>query len=198
MKQKIKYTFLTFILISVSASAQVNMVEVLKSVEMNNKTLKAAKQSANVQKIDAKTGIYPSDISVDYEYLYGNKASNNQRESELSIVQGFDFPTAYFQKNKIANLKANQADIQYKVVRQNILLTAKIICIELTYLNKAKAILDLRLKNAEKLNISYIKRLETGDANILEVNKIALELLNIQNESRINNVEIENNIESIL
>lgn len=193
-----KRIYLLLLLFSVlNMKAQQSLPEILSSIEDNNKTLKAARQSAQVQKIDAKTGIYPSDINVDYEYMFGNEASGNQRESELTITQGFDFPTAYFQKNKIANMKSEQAEIQYKVTRQDVLLQTKQLCIELVYYNKIKQILGNRLQNADKLNQSYKKRLELGDANALETNKIALELLNVQTEYRLNEVEISNRLQKL-
>jgi len=177
--------------------AQQSLPQILSDIESNNKTLKAAKQSAQVQKIDAKTGIYPSDINVNYEYMFGNEATDYQRESELTVTQGFDFPTAYFKKNKIASLKADQADVQYKIARQDVLLEAKQVCVELVYYNKLKQILKNRLDNASELNRSYKKRLELGDANALETNKIALELLNVQTEYRFNEVEINNRLQKL-
>jgi len=177
--------------------AQNSIQNVLEQIEVNNKLLKAAKQSAQIQKIDAKTGIYPSDISVEYEYLFGNEASAYQRESELTVKQDFDFPTSYYQKNKIANMRSSQADIQYMLSRQDILLEAKQLCIELVYYNKMKEILTKRLENADKLNNSYKRRLDLGDANALETNKIALELLNVQTEYRLNDVEITNRMQRL-
>jgi len=172
--------------------AQSTMQAILIEVENNNKTLKAARQSADLQKIDARTGIYLPNPSVEYERLWGNRASDNTIENELTVAQEFDFPTAYVQRNKIVSLKDGQAESQYKAARQNVLLEVKQLCIQMVYLNKAKAILDERLKNAEELNRSYQKRLETGDANVLETNKIALELLNVEAEQRMNDSERRN------
>jgi len=46
-----------------------------------------------------------------------------------------------------------------------------------------KHILEERLRNAEELAKMYAKRLQTGDANALETNKINLELLNVRTEA---------------
>ncbi|MFR9165740.1 MAG: TolC family protein [Dysgonomonas sp.] len=186
-----------FVLFSSEVSSQSSLQEILSKIETNNKTLKAAKQSAQVQKIDAHTGIYPSDINVDYEYLFGNKSSDYQRESELTVSQGFDFPSAYFQKNKIAGLQSEQADIQFRIARQTILLEAKQLCIEIVYYNKMQSVLKHRLKNAEELNNSYQKKLQIGDANILEANKSGLDLLNVQTEYRLNEIEMENRLKKL-
>ena len=53
-------------------------------------------------------------------------------------------------------------------------------------LNQQKNLLDTRLRNAEQLSAFYATRLEKGDANILETNKIDLELLNARTEARMN------------
>ena len=45
---------------------------------------------------------------------------------------------------------------------------------------------------------SYKKRLETGDANVLETNKINLELLNVRTEFRTNQTALDNAWKSLL
>ncbi len=163
---------------------------ILQAIENNNIALKVARQSAEVQKAEARTGIYPNDINVEYEKVFGNEASAYQRESELTVSQSFDFPSAYIQKKKIANVKSEKADIQYKALRRDILLEAKLICLELVYYNKQKEIISGRLQNAEKLNELYSRKLQLSDATIIEANKIALEFANMQNEYRLINIEI--------
>ena len=71
-------------------------------------------------------------------------------------------------------------------MRQQILLQAKEVCLDLILLNQQQRLLDLRRENAEQLSKLYAERLENGDANILETNKINLELLNVRNEARMN------------
>lgn len=179
-------------------SAQSKLNEVLSLVEANNTTLKSAYQAMKVQQIDSKTGIYPANPNVEYEYLFGNKASNNQKESELTVAQELDFPTSYFQRNKIANMRSNQAAIQYNIARQQILFDTQKICIELVYYNKMQAMLKNRLKNTVELKDSFLKKLEIGSANILETNKIALEKLNTETEYRLNEVEIKGRIQKLI
>lgn len=180
-----------------NAKGQSSLPQVLSEIENNNKTLKASKQSSQVKKIDARTGIYPSGLDIEFEQMFGNKASGNQKESELTIAQGFDFPTAYYQRNKIANIKSEQAEMQFNISRQSILLEAKQLCTELVYYNKVKSIIINRLNNTKELNESYQKRLELGDANILEANKVGLELLNVQNAYRQNQTEVNNRLNKL-
>lgn len=179
-------------------SAQSKLNEVLSLVEANNTILKSAYQAMKVQQIDSKTGIYPSNPSVEYEYLFGNKASNYKKESELTVAQELDFPTSYFQRNKIANMRSNQVVIQYNIARQQILFDTQQICIELVYYNKMEAMLKNRLKNTAELKDSFLKKLEIGSANILETNKIALEKLNTETEYRLNEVEIKGRLQKLI
>ena len=57
---------------------------------------------------------------------------------------------------------------------------------DLVFLNQQRALLTERLHNAEQLATLFATRLERGDANVLETNKIQLELLNVKTEVRAN------------
>ncbi len=59
-------------------------------------------------------------------------------------------------------------------------------------LRQQKHILEERLRNAEELAKMYAKRLQTGDANALETNKINLELLNGRTEASLNETALRN------
>ena len=65
-------------------------------------------------------------------------------------------------------------------------------------LQRQQALLDERLKNAEELSAMYTRRLETGDANALETNKINLELLNVRTEARMNQTALNNKLKELL
>ena len=103
---------------------------------------------------------------------------------ELTISQGFDFPTVYTNRNKLVKLKSSLYDQQDWELRQTILLDAKLVCIDIIALNRLLEYQNIRLQNARQLSELYKKRVSEGDANILESNRIDMELLNIQTESR--------------
>ena len=69
-------------------------------------------------------------------------------------------------------LKTGALDAQAATMRQQILLQAKEVCLDIIMLQHQQELLDARLKNAEELAAMYAKRLATGDANALETNKI--------------------------
>lgn len=168
-----------------SAWGQNSIDEVLRSVEANNKDLQANSQLTVSKKLEARLDNNLPDPSVSYVHQYGNREGMGI-QGELVASQSFDFPSVYVQKNKLSQSKAVSYDHQGAEFRQQILLQAKEVCLDLVLLNQQKALLDQRRQNAEQLSALYAQRLESGDANILETNKINLELLNAKNEARMN------------
>ena len=176
---------MAFVSIGFSVGAQTSIDEVLHSIEANNKELQANRQLITAQKLESKLDNNLPDPSVSYTHQYGNKEGMGI-QGELVASQSFDFPSVYVQKNKLSKAKGENFERQGAEVRQQILLQAKEICLDLILLNQQKNLLDQRRQNAEQLTSLYEMRLNNGDANILETNKINLELLNVKNEARMN------------
>lgn len=175
----------TLITATLSATAQTSIEDVLSSVETNNKELQANRQLITAQKLASKLDNNLPDPSVSYVHQYGNREGMGI-QGELVASQSFDFPSVYVQRHKLAKAKGESYDRQGAEVRQQILLQAKEICLDLVFLNQQKSLLDQRRQNAEQLSALYEMRLKNGDASILETNKINLELLNAKNEARMN------------
>jgi len=172
----------------ITLNAQTNINSVLTSIEENNTTLKALRESAEAQKLENKTGIYLDNPEVGFNYLWGNPTDIGNR-TDFSVTQTFDIPTITGMKSRLANGKNNLVEWQYRSDRMNILLEAKQYCIELIYYNALKKELDLRLQHAETIAAGYKERMDKGDANILEYNKVNLNLSMIQGE--ISRIDVE-------
>ncbi|HJA13633.1 MAG TPA: TolC family protein [Candidatus Butyricimonas faecavium] len=185
MKTHKLYMLGLMLLGTLTTRAQNSIDQVLKSIETNNKSLQANTKMTDAQKLEAQTGKFLANPSVEWEQMWGNR-NNPGSEYTLTVKQSLDFPTTYSNKNKLAKLKANTIGFQSAAYRQQLLLNAKQTCIEIIYLRKQKSLLDERLANAETMFALYKKRFESGGANQLELNKIQLELLNAQNQSRLN------------
>lgn len=188
MKKSVYIIFLSCI--PVLSRAQSDITKVLESIALNNKTLQASEYLTETQKLEARTGNYLSNPTVELNQLWGDKATGGNI-NELAVVQSFDFPSVYFNKHKLTQLKSVGFDYQHASIRQQILLTAQQTCQEIIYLQKQKQLLDERLSNVRRLSELYQKRLEQGDANQLEMNKIQLEFLNTQNSARLNDVALK-------
>lgn len=181
------------LLLAATAQAQ-NMESVLQSIESNNKLLQAAKQETEARKIEAKTDNNLPDPTFSYAHLWGK---HDETISELVISQSFDFPTLYATRSRVNKLKAGAYDAQTATTRRDVLLQAQEVCLDIIMLRNQKQILDERLANARQLASMYAQRLETGDANILETNKINLELLNVKNEATINETNLQNKLREL-
>ncbi|MBP6661738.1 MAG: TolC family protein [Paludibacter sp.] len=192
MKTKTKTIVITIlaILTVIPLFAQNDISSVLDSIEGNNTTLKALRETADAQKLGNKTGIYLSNPEVGFNYLWGKPGDIGNR-TDINIKQNFDIPTITGMKSRVSNGQNNLVEWQYKADRMNILLEAKLYCIELVYYNAQKRELDVRLQHAETIAKGYKDRLERGDANLLEYNKIQLNLASVQGE--LSRVEVERN-----
>jgi outer membrane protein TolC len=162
--------------------------KVLTSIAENNTTLRALRETANAQKLDNKTGIYLSNPEVEFNYLWGNPGETGNR-TDVNIKQNFDIPTLTGMKRKVADGQNNLVEWQYKADRMNILLEAKLYCIELIFYNALRRALDVRRQHAEIIAEGYKLRLDKGDANLLEYNKVQLNLSSVQGE--ISRIDVE-------
>lgn len=176
--------------------AQNGIEQVLRTIETNNVQLQANAQLITSQKLESKTDNNLPDPSLSYSHLWGAK-DKNETIGELVVSQSFDFPSLYVTRNKLNRLKAGAYDNQAGVFRQDLLLQAKEVCLDIIMLRQQKQILEERLRNAEQLSAMYAKRLQTGDANALETNKINLELLNVRTETALNETALRNKLQEL-
>ena len=177
--------------------AQNSIDQVLRNIEANNKELQANARLISSQKLEAKTDNNLADPTLSYAHLWGSK-DKSETIGELVVSQSFDFPSLYASRAKLNRLKTNSFDGQASVFRQSILLQAKEVCLDIIMLRQQQQILQERLRNAEELAAMYKRRLQTGDANVIETNKINLELLNVRTEFRTNQTALDNAWKSLL
>lgn len=174
----------------VSLFAQSTISEVLNSIELHNKTLQAGLKLKQARQLEVRINNNLANPTVELNQLWA-KNGTEKNVNELAVVQSFDFPSAYVHRNKLAKFRNTVTDLQYAATRQEILLTAQQTCLEIIYLQQQKQLLEHRLQNAALLTQLYQKRLESGDANQLEYNKILLEKINAENASRLNAANLQ-------
>lgn len=192
-----KFHIIAFMLFCAGNLAAQNSIEsILRAIEKNNKELQASEQLTLSKKLEAATENTLPDPNVSYERKWGKPVSIG-KTGELSVSQSFDFPSVYVYKNQLYDLKSNLYDQQKQIIRQQVLLNAKTICLDLISLFQQQKLLDLRLKNVQKLSSLYQKRLSNGDANILETNKIELELYNIKTQMRLIETDKNNKLKEL-
>jgi outer membrane protein, heavy metal efflux system len=188
MKRIIISLFSFFLILEGFGQSDVDRV--LKEVALNNKSIQSNIKYWEARKGEYRTGLNPSDPLAEFDYMVGSPVgAGNQRD--FSLTQRLDFPTAYKRKRALSSSHITQAELQQSVHRQDVLLEAKLITLQIIYLNKKGIALKRRLNNAQQLVMDYQKKLDKGDVIILEVNKAKLQLLNIKNEADLNSNEIQ-------
>jgi outer membrane protein, heavy metal efflux system len=162
---------------------------VLGQIEKNNKTLMAEKQYWESERLSFKTGLNPENPKIDYEHLPG-RPEGAGTQKDLSITQSFDFPTSYSKRRRVADEQIEYSSLQYSVFRQEILLEAKLNCLLYIHRKNLQAEYDKRLKDANTLLSAINRRVNQGESNILDLNKVRLLHLDISNESALNASEL--------
>jgi len=189
MIYKTIYTVCLLMFVSSSIKAQNSIDNVLIEIAKNNKSIQANERYIEAKKLQYKTGLTLKNPSIEYEYLNGSPVGAGN-QTDFLAVQSFDFPTAYSKKKQVADLQIEQTDFQLTALKRDVLLNTKQTCIEMIYYNKKQVELEKRIQNAEKLNSDYQKKLNNGEANILDANKAKLQLINLQNDIRFNSSQI--------
>lgn len=197
MKKSIIICMILLEMMGVSAQTPRSIDQILQSIEQNNKELQAQKHAADATKMENRTANNLSDPTLSYSSFYSNAAEGGHG-TEFVASQGFDFPTQYITRNRQVTLQNEAVDKQQQQARRDILLSAKNLCLDLILLNQQKALMEVRMKNADELQALYERRLTTGDANILEVNKIKMERMNVQTEVAQNSAAHRTALQSLL
>ena len=169
----------SLVLIASAAKAEGSIGDVLKQIAQNNLTLKALHHEGEAEVLDMKAANAPGGLSVEYSPFFRSGYSG-VAESELVVSQEIQFPTKYADRNKQAKMQKAVGGKVYEKNRRDILLEAQLLCVDVIRLNKTLAMLRQRLRNSETLRQMYDKRMEAGDANILEVNKVKLDCMEVQ------------------
>ncbi|MBK9333115.1 MAG: TolC family protein [Ignavibacteria bacterium] len=179
-------------LLQTGVYSQSNIDNVLKEISKNNKSIIANTQLQESRKLEYQTGQSLYNPFVEVTNLFGQSGDNGS-QLEFKLIQSFDFPTSYSKRNKVSGLKIQQTDFEKQIMRREILLEAKLTCIELICLNKKKIQMLKRVETAGSLLNLYQTKLEKGEGNILDVNKSKINLLNLKTDL----VLIENEIEEL-
>lgn len=169
----------SLVLMASAARAEGSIGNVLKQIAQNNLTLKALHHEGEAEVLDIKAANAPGGLSVEYSPFFRSGYSG-VAQSELVVSQEIQFPTKYADRNKQAKMQKAVGGKVYEKNRRDILLEAQLLCVDVIRLNKTLAMLGQRLKNSEALRQMYDKRMEAGDANILEVNKVKLDCMEVQ------------------
>ena len=145
---KITFTIL-FAFLSLNGYSQFPET-LLSSVETNNPMIKASRKWLESELIRSKTGIYPNNPDVIYNYLWGSPdAIGNQQE--LEFTQTIQFPGYYFSKSSMQKQQYEQSVIMADKVKAEVLYKARNEIVSLIWLSKLEAVLNRKFKESGEL-----------------------------------------------
>ena len=171
-------TILWAILPCVLYSQAKGIDDVLKSIEKNNIELQAAQKDIASEVEEIKQSNTVEGLSVEYS-PFMRSGIPGVSSSELIVSQEFDFPTLYGARRLLAKKQHRVLNLEYQAKRRDLLLEAKIKCLDWIQLNQLKNVLADRLEKAQRLLELYQKRFEHGEATILELNKLKMEQMSL-------------------
>lgn len=188
--RKIRYTLVVAALVVAFGSRAQGIEGVLRQIEQNNLSLRAHSSLTDARSLDARTANQLSNPSVQYVHAWGTPAEAGTN-GELVATQSFDFPTAYARRSQMAKMQQSHFTADHALVRQQTLLEAKQLCIDLIALRQQQAVAEEREANAERIAEVYAARLEAGKGNILEKSRADMELTAARNAASMIRIEIE-------
>ena len=181
--------FLVFALICSGLSAQSSLDAVLAEISVNNKSLLAQAQRVQAYEKGLQTGLWLYNPEVSYDFMKGFPTTAGN-QSDLTISQSFDFPSAYARRRDLAQLKSAQVAFETAALRQSVLLEAKLACLELIYLNRRKTELVRRLGDAERFLAAMQTKYDALDATALDLNKARQQVIYLKTAVKLVDSEI--------
>lgn len=163
----------------IALAAQTPLERVLGEIERNNPTLKSARLEQEAMFLENKEEALLPDPEIEFNYLWGN---DNARRHDFAISQSIDFALLSGQRSNLSSGKNALASLEYKAMRQDVLLEAEKACIELVYYNALEQELSFHLSNARTLVDAYEKALELGESSALEMNNAMLHHTDIKGQ----------------
>ena len=155
----------------------------IQSVEANNLSLRTLRHETEAKKLEARTGLTPNNPELSYGYLPGNTDQAGTM-TRFGVHQELDFPSAYHHRGRVSALRAGMADTGYQLERQELLLHGAVLYQNAVFLRKKTALYREWHDNDSILLHAYEQRLELGDASLIELQKLRLELIQLRSRLR--------------
>jgi outer membrane protein TolC len=153
-----------------SFSQNKSIEELLNQIEQNNTALKGYQSFIESQQLENNSTNNLPDPQLSGFYLpFGDNTTDAY--SEYQIAQSFEFPTVYAARGKWNDLKSEQLQTAYAKKRQDVLLNAKELLIELTFLQKQKVIKSERRTQSKQVFDQIQELFNKEQVGILDLNK---------------------------
>ncbi len=191
MKRKLLYTLsLTLLIQSIAWTQEVDSL--MKLVLENNRSLLVARETSRTAILRAGTGNTPPDPEFELGYLFGNPDQIGNKVNIL-VKQQMDFPTAYAHRSKLKKIRRTRAELEYLLIRQEVLSEARQLWVRQIHLNQISLLLNQRLRQALIIRSDVAEMLEAGEVGLLQYNQANLMVASIESEFEEVQSDLQNN-----
>lgn len=177
---KILITLMALALCTSSLWAQQsNIDKMLQTVEANNKSLAAYRSLMKSETLQYKGKNKLPDPEASAYYLpFGRHQTGDYMEFEVS--QRVEFPSVYAARRNLIVEQKKRLDLEYQELKQDVLLRAKNLGLEMIYLQRQKGLIEKRVSQSKKVNEQVQTLFDKGQAGILVLNKAKIVWLDQQ------------------
>lgn len=165
----------------VLAAAQ-DFSSILKSIEANSTALQSARMKTDASAAELDLNKRLDDPELGVNYLWGSNDVGNRLD--LNVTQSFDLPMVYAQRRNLVNEQKRVLELNFLSERQQLLLQAKKLCIQVVYCNAIMDHLDEDLVETQAMADAYQKLFDKGEATIIDRNKAKQAFLFFEAEYR--------------
>ena len=150
--------------------SQTGFEEILQQVEQNNTELLALTTGLEGKRFELLSGNNLPNPEAGFFYLpFGEHETGDY--TEYQITQNFEFPTVYSSRKALIDQQVRQLELNYKLKRQEILLSAQSYALELVLLSKKMEVVQKRVSQAKTILDQMNQLFQSGELGILDLNK---------------------------
>ena len=177
-------TIITIVLVALSIHGypQNEVDNILSSIEQSNSTLRALRKDMEATMAANHTGLTLEDPEIEFAYMWGSPSAIGGRKN-LSVTQSLDMATLSGAKKRLARQQDVVAGWRYKAEYRQVMLDARLLCIDVIYYNAMLNELRRRQDNAAAIAVAQKKRLDNGEATRMEYNGAMLDLASARGET---------------
>lgn len=165
--------------------------ELLNGIAQNNTELKAYRAFIESRQLENKSGNNLPDPQLSAFYLpYGDNSGADYTEYQIS--QSFEFPTVYAARSKWNDLQAQELESSYAKLRQEMLLKASKLLVDVATLQKQKELERTRREQSEQVYEQIQELYRKEQVGILDLNKAKIAWIQEQFVVEQTETEIQN------
>lgn len=147
---------------------------IISQVVDNNLALKAEKASLESRGLEIKAENNLADPEVGFEHQWGKGSLGNKWN--VTVSQSFDWPGAYRARSRASQEAENAFAMLYRSKENELRLNTRRLLIDITYCLQRRKLTETVSDNVSRLNELISKAYEHGQATILDLSKIKLQL----------------------